>query len=188
MNTPAHMIMACLYVRKETPKLLGIALLGGLTPDFSLYFLTIWSRFVQNISFQRIFDELYFSNKWQTIFAIDNSFFVWAAVLGLGFILAKEWIKIFAAGALTHIALDFPLHHDDGRAHFWPVSDWVFESPISYWDNNHYAGIVAPIELLLVAAMIVLLWRRFFPNPWVFVIAALGALQILPSIMFRMMF
>ena len=182
------MIMACLYVRNDTPKLLGIALLGGLAPDFSLYFLTIWSRFVQGISFETIFGQMYFSDEWQRIFAIDNSFFVWAAIMGLGFRFAKDWLKVFAAGALTHIALDFPLHHDDGRAHFWPVSDWIFESPISYWDGNHYGDIVGPIEVLLVAIMVVILWRRFFPNPWVFVIAALGALQILPAVMFRLMF
>ncbi|MEM7241172.1 MAG: cobalamin biosynthesis protein CobQ [Pseudomonadota bacterium] len=188
MNTPAHMIMACLYVRRDTPKLLGVALLGGLAPDLSLYLMVFWARLINGFSFQTIFDEKYFSDEWQSVFSVDNSFLVWGVILLLGFLLARNWLKILAAGALTHLVFDILLHHDDGRAHFWPVSDWVFESPVSYWDPRHYGHIVGPIEIALVAVMVFILWRRFAPNLWVYVIAALGLLQIIPGIMFSLMF
>jgi len=45
-----------------------------------------------------------------------------------------------------------PVHHDDGHRHFFPLSDWRFESPVSYWDPAHYGHIFLWIELLLVAA------------------------------------
>jgi len=62
--------------------------------------------------------------------------------------------------ALLHIALDFPLHHDDGRAHFWPLSDWVYASPVSYWDSAHHAGWVAPFAAMAALASAVIVFRR----------------------------
>ena len=63
--------------------------------------------------------------------------------------------------ALLHLLFDLPLHHDDGRAHFWPLTGWIFESPVSYWDVRHGAAWVAPIEALVGAlAAITLWWRR----------------------------
>ena len=187
MNTPAHMIMACLYVRRDMPKLLGIALLGGLAPDLSLYLMVFWARLINGFSFETIFNELYFSDAWQAVFSIDNSFFVWAVFLTIGYLLSRNWIKIMAAGALTHLIFDFLLHHDDGRAHFWPISDWVFASPVSYWDPRHYGNIVGPIEVAMVAVMVFILWRRFRRSIWTYAIAVLGLLQILPAIMFSLM-
>ena len=180
--------MACLYVRRDTPKLLGIALLGGLAPDLSLYLMVFWARLINGFSFETIFDQKYFSDEWQSVFSIDNSFIVWGAILLMGILLSRHWIKILAAGALTHLVFDILLHHDDGRAHFWPVSDWVFVSPVSYWDPRHYGNIVGPIEIALVAIMVFILWRRFSPNLWVYAIAALGLLQIMPAIVFSLMF
>ena len=67
----------------------------------------------------------------------------------------------FAGAGLLHLALDFPLHTHDARMHFWPVSDWVFESPFSYWDNAAHAGVIGPMEFFLTLFCASLLWRRF---------------------------
>ncbi len=67
----------------------------------------------------------------------------------------------FAGAGLLHVATDFPLHNDDARPHFWPLSDWVFESPLSYWDSDHHAAYVAPLELLVVLIATLVLWRRW---------------------------
>jgi len=56
--------------------------------------------------------------------------------------------------------LDFPLHHDDGRPHFWPLSGWIFESPLSYWDVRQGARWVAPVELALALVAAATLWVR----------------------------
>ena len=69
------------------------------------------------------------------------------------------------AAAILHLVLDFPLHHDDGRAHFWPLTSWVYESPLSYWDRNHHANLVAPVAAVLaVISGIAILregWKRW---------------------------
>lgn len=150
MNTPAHLLIGwAAFGRKTSRGVACAALFGALAPDLSLYLLAGTSLFLLNIPANIVFDELYFSPQWQTIFGIDNSFVVWGAVFGLGVYLRKRWVQAMAGAALLHVGLDFPLHHDDGRAHFWPITNWVFESPVSYWDRGHHAEFVAPIEAVI---------------------------------------
>lgn len=105
---------------------------------------------VLGISPQRVFNELYFSEPWELVFAIDNSIFVWGVLLSLAIWRRVDWGSALCGAALLHIAFDFPLHHDDGRAHFWPLTKWVLESPLSYWDRAHHAGWIAPMEAATV--------------------------------------
>lgn len=162
MNTPAHLLLAAaILTRPSARKRNSGAVLGGALPDLSLYLLAGTALFLLSIPPQVVFNDLYFSPAWQTIFAIDNSIPLWTAVLALGLWRKWEVVSVVAIAALLHIALDFPLHHDDGRPHFWPFSNWVFESPVSYWDSAQYAGFVAPFTLLMSAVCSVALWRRF---------------------------
>ncbi|MEL6645840.1 MAG: cobalamin biosynthesis protein CobQ [Pseudomonadota bacterium] len=156
------------------------AIAGAAAPDLSLYLMAGTALFLMNVPPNVVFDELYFSPQWQAVFAVDNSFLVWGLGLALALWLKRPaWIA-FAGAALLHLALDFPLHNDDARPHFWPVSDWVFQSPVSYWDRDHYANIVGPIEAILCLMLCVVLWRRF--QGWIArgLIVATGALQIAP--------
>lgn len=105
-----------------------------------------------------VFGQLYYSETWQTIFAIDNSVFLWSALLGFALWRRLPWAIAFAGAGLIHLLLDFPLHHDDGRAHFWPLTAWVYESPLSYWDRGHGAGWIGPVEGALSAIAAVRLW------------------------------
>ena len=70
-------------------------------------------------------------------------------------------ILVFALAALIHALTDFPLHHDDGHPHFWPLTNWIFRSPVSYWDPAHFGNIWSVVEFILALILIVLLWRRF---------------------------
>lgn len=162
MNTPAHLLLgAALFGDPERRRTTGAALLGALAPDLSLYLMAGVALIVLQIPPAVVFDELYFSDAWQTVFAIDNSFFVWGLLLALAVWARRPALIAFAGAALLHLLLDFPLHHDDGRPHFWPVSDWVFESPVSYWDSRRGAAAIAPIEGLLAAGAFAVLWRRY---------------------------
>lgn len=150
MNTPAHLLIGwAAFGRGSERAVAAAAVVGALLPDLSLYLMAGTSIFLLNIPPHVVFDELYFSAPWQAVFSVDNSVFVWGAILGLGLWLRKPWMFALGGAALLHVALDFPLHHDDGRAHFWPLSDWIFESPVSYWDVRHHAALVGPIEAAL---------------------------------------
>ncbi len=162
MNTPAHLLVGvALFARRSAPRSGRWAAFGSLLPDASLYVLAGVSLFLLQISPSRVFDELYFSTAWQSVFSVDNSFVIWAAVLGCALWLGSLPGIAFAAAGLIHIATDFALHHDDARAHFWPISNWVFESPVSYWDSQHHAAAVAPVTLLAVLVSAFVIWRRW---------------------------
>lgn len=161
MNTPAHLLFgAGAFARPERKGSLTAALLGAGAPDLSLYAMVAVSLYVMDVPANVVFREYYYSDAWQAVFAVDNSFVLWGGLLA--FALWRGWplLSIFAASALFHIALDFPFHTHDARPHFWPVTDWVFHSPISYWDRGAHADVVGPLEAgfsLVFAGL--LLWR-----------------------------
>ena len=160
MNTPAHLLIgAAALGRRDERQLIWAALLGALLPDLSLYVMATVSLFLLRIPPQVVFDELYFSAAWQTVFAIDNSFVLWGILLALALWSKRRWAVALAGAAILHLLLDFPLHHDDGRPHFWPLSGWVFESPVSYWDVRNGARWVAPVELALSFGAAIVVWR-----------------------------
>lgn len=70
-----------------------------------------------------VFGELYFSDLWQAVFRIDNSFILWGAGFAAGLWWRLDWAIALCGAALLHLLIDFPLHHDDGRAHFLPLTD-----------------------------------------------------------------
>ena len=188
MNTPAHLILgAAVFARPDRPGVTAAALAGALLPDLALYLLVGWAM-VRGIEARVIFDEMYFSDGWQGVFAVDNSIPLWAAALAVG--LWRGWpvLAAFAAAGLLHLGFDFALHHDDARRHFWPVSNWVFESPVSYWDRRHYGSFVAPLEIAVSLALCGVLWRRFRGRLARGLIALAAAAETTPAIMFAVMF
>jgi len=181
MNTPAHLIFAsAAFAKPGQAKVIVAALIGGFLPDASLYLMAGVSLFVLGIDPQEVFGQLYFSDAWQLVFSIDNSFILWGLAFGIALYLRSGWGIALTGGALLHLAFDFPLHHDDGRAHFWPLTDWKFESPLSYWDRDHYGHIIGPIEMLMCALCTVVLWRRFSGWGMRTLFGSLLALQFAP--------
>lgn len=189
MNTPAHLIFGLTaFGAPRRPLVTAAALTGALLPDLSLYLLASWHLFVLGTSPETVFGTLYFSEGWQRIFRIDNSIVLWGCGLAVALMARSAWGTALCGAALLHLGLDLPLHHDDGRAHFWPVSTWIFQSPVSYWDPAHYGDLVSVIELLAVLACCVILWRRFRGLVMRGLILLLGAMQIAPVLLWFFMF
>lgn len=162
MNTPAHLLLGvALFGRKEVPRSGWAAALGSLVPDLSLYLMAGAALFALQIPPERVFGELYFSDAWQTVFAIDNSFVIWGMILLVAVWFRNSLAIAFAGGGLVHMATDFPLHNDDARPHFWPLTDWVFASPLSYWDSGHHAAAVVPVLVCVAMASAIVIWRRW---------------------------
>lgn len=161
MNTPAHLLLgAAAFGRPERKGSFGAAILGALAPDVSLYVMVSVSIWGMGIPAQVVFRELYYSDAWQAVFAVDNSFILWGLALGLALWRRSHVFVAFTGAALLHLTFDFPLHTHDARQHFWPLSAWVFESPVSYWDNAAYAGVVGPVALSMSVGAVVVIWRR----------------------------
>lgn len=189
MNTPAHLIIgAAVFARPDARLITAAALLGALAPDLSLYLLVAWELLVVGTEPRVVFGEYYFSDAWQAIFAVDNSLILWGALLGVAVWLKRHWLVAFAGSGFLHLLADFPLHHDDARRHFWPLSDWVFESPLSYWDSRHYGNIIGPLEIALTVILLLILWRRFTGLWPRIVIILAGLVQVAPGLIWRLVF
>ena len=162
MNTPAHLIFgASAFARPDRKGSLAAAFAGSLAPDVSLYLLVAVAIWGMGIPPQTVFDEYYYSDAWQTVFAVDNSFILWGMLLCLALWRRGPLLIVFAGAGLLHLAFDFPLHTHDARQHFWPVTDWVFVSPFSYWDGAAHAGTIGLGTLSMTLALAALLIARF---------------------------
>ena len=166
-------------------------LIGALLPDISLFIM--WGQAkARGIEDAVIWQDLYFSEFWQEIGAITNSIPLYFSIAVAGFLLGgRIWLKqsgavntklwgqilvFLSIAALVHCMTDLPLHVDDGHAHFWPFSNWIFESPVSYWDSKHYAYYWQPLEILLALVCVVTIYRRF-SSVWVRVVAIASLLS-----------
>lgn len=170
MNTPAHLLLAAaLFARKDRPGTTAAALAGGLAPDLSVYVMVGWERWGNGHSFAQIFQHDYRDPFWQGVFAVDNSIPLWALLTLAGVLLVRRGgspvLFAFAAAGLVHVLCDLPLHNEDARRQFWPLTDWVFRSPLSYWDHRRHAGLVGPAEAALALTCCALLWRRWRRPP-----------------------
>ena len=189
MNTPAHLLIGTAAFGKAGAKSITAgAAFGAIAPDLSLYLLAGTSIFLLGIPAETVFGEYYFSDAWQSIFAVDNSFVVWGVLLILALLLRQPWAIALTAAALLHLCLDFPLHNDDARPHFWPVTDWVFVSPVSYWDVDHYGALMVPVGLVASGVAAVILWRRYRSVVGRGLIAVVALAELVPAFMWLTMF
>ncbi len=160
MLTQTHALIAvALFAGNGPHARVASALAGALLPDADLWAM-ILTEAALGSSGCEIFHYRFFEPRWQALQSVMNSAPVWLAVLAAGWHFERPLLRIAAAAALLHLGADFLLHHDDARAHFWPLSDWRFRSPVSYWDPAHYGRLAAAAELLLGLALLLWLLRR----------------------------
>lgn len=154
--------------------------MGSVIPDIAIYLWYPYQSFIKGESGRRIWNELYFEPPMQNLIALFNSIPIYAVMFLIGFFArGRLWGKcllMFALAALIHMATDLPVHAHDAYRHFWPLSDWRFFSPFSYYEADHHAGWVSLIEAVIALTSIFVLWRRF-PKRWVKTL--LGVLAVL---------
>jgi hypothetical protein len=84
MNTPAHLIFGlAAFGKVDAPSVTAAALAGALIPDLTLYLMAGTHLLLLGTDPQVVFGQLYFSERWQAIFRIDNSIVLW----GMGLVL-----------------------------------------------------------------------------------------------------
>ena len=166
MNTPTHCLVAlALLSKKADPKRNWVVFVGSLIPDAFIFVAWIWLTVIERQPQSRIWNEIYFDAPMQLAASLFNSFPIYLGLLGVGIISRGKYVGraliVFSSAALLHIALDFPVHNHDAYAHFWPITDWRFISPLSYYEGDHHARWVSLVEWSIVGACSFLLWRRF---------------------------
>jgi membrane-bound metal-dependent hydrolase YbcI (DUF457 family) len=178
--TPTHIITAlALLSKRDAPGRNWAVLAGAVMPDLAIYIWAPWQRWIAGQDWPVIWDILYFEPPMQTATALTNSLPLYLLLALIGYIYrARLWGQlwfVFALAAVIHIALDLPVHSSDAYRHFWPISDWRFMSPVSYWEVDKGAPWVSLIDFALVMISGLLLWRRF-PKWWVKIAVTLTAL------------
>lgn len=189
MMTQTHfLVAAALFCSPRRPARQNAAVLAGaFAPDAAIYTLFVWSKIV-GIPERELWSVVYFAEPMTTMTAIANSAPLYAMIgilgialvrpasvelasphsantpAGLGrFIVASHTniAILFALAALTHLAGDLPVHAADAHPHFWPLSDWRFISPVSYWDPRHFGTQFSILEVVFGIALAVIVFRRF---------------------------
>ncbi|HEB90707.1 MAG TPA: hypothetical protein ENI85_14135 [Deltaproteobacteria bacterium] len=165
MNTPAHLILNAVVLGwgRTGNQWLSI-LAGAVLPDLPMLAFYLFERFGLGQSEERIWSVLYFDPDWQTFFDVFNSLPLIAVGLGVALARRSPAALAFFLSMALHVAGDLPLHHDDAHGHFFPFSNWRFESPLSYWDPAHYGTWIGSLEIVGVIAGSLLLVRR--GRPW----------------------
>ncbi|NJN30277.1 MAG: hypothetical protein HC824_07450 [Synechococcales cyanobacterium RM1_1_8] len=189
MQTPGHVIINLgLLGGGDRPRWTWPIIAGALIPDLMMFWFYVWTKLIRGLPDGEIWRTTYFLDSWQNIFDLFNS--IPLALVGLGLALycrqggshqggshqgarpqgprPQPWagpaIACFAS-IIFHCLQDLPLHHDDGHRHFWPLSNFRFASPVSYWDPNHYAIWGALFEVVCVVAATALI-LRWLKSPW----------------------
>jgi len=167
MMTQTHILTGvALFGRPRETARNWMAIAGGVVPDFAIFVLYAIEK-MKGPADSEIWGEIYFSDFWQDIVACGNSIPLWISLAAVGWFLLKRYpvagklILVFAGSCLAHMAMDLPVHVDDAHRHFFPLSDFRFRSPVSYWDPAHFGSQVALIEACFGIGLSVFLLRRY---------------------------
>jgi hypothetical protein len=146
-----------------------------------------WSLWIVGTPPRTVFGQLYFSDSWQRVLAIDHSLILWGGLLLAAVLMARKALIAFAGSGLLHVAIDFCVHHDDARSQLWPMTWWKFRSPVSYYDRAHYGNWFGPAEIVVSLLLCALLWRRFSGWKVRGAILAIAIAEALPGVLFAVM-
>lgn len=171
MFTQTHLLIgAAIFARPGRPAVALAGLMGALAPDSDVWAMFIVER-LQGASGCEVFHYRYWEQPWTTLQMLLNSIPAYLVLITLGLaslLPSGVWSRrialiviVFASSALLHVAIDFLLHHDDARAQWMPLTDWIFRSPVSYWDPRYYGRIFMTFEMGLGIALAVSIGLRF---------------------------
>ncbi|MEM7592010.1 MAG: hypothetical protein AAF383_10930, partial [Cyanobacteria bacterium P01_A01_bin.83] len=166
MNTPGHYILNLALLGKTiTPKNNLEIALGAILPDVPIFIFYFVAKFIYKMPEGKIWSEAYYEPFWQNLVALFHS--IPLALIGAAICYGLNWKPgmILLISMVCHSLLDLPVHNDDAHRHFFPLSNYRFISPFSYWDRNHYGSIVAFIEMALVIAVNPIVWI-LLNSPW----------------------
>ncbi len=194
MNTQSHVILNLFLLRKiygekkhRIPYFHRLVFLGSIMPDLPMFLFFAIYTFL-GVSQNVIWGELFFRSDWQALFNIFNSIPLFLIVVLIALLIKNKSVFVFAIANLMHFFVDMLLHQEDGRAHFFPLSEYKFHSPISYWNPEYFGGFFSVFETLLILILSVPLWKGL-KNKWArAMIIAVNAFNILNWLIWYVVF
>ncbi len=179
METYGHAFFTGVLARygfKASPAATTASVIGAVLPDLPAFVAAAYywnSR--TSMPRKELLEAIYFSGPFGRTGILLHSAVLVSLLLGLYWLSGlwkRDRRKIllgFLAGWAGHTIVDFLTHGDDARPLFWPISDWKWASPISYYNPLHYGrefffvehGAMLLIILWLLARWIVRRRRHF---------------------------
>jgi hypothetical protein len=151
VNTPSHAIINLFLLGKQSLPQANLPIfVGAILPDIPIFLFYGWAKLIARQSEKQIWSETYYKPFWQTIVAIFHSIPLALAGWLIADYFKWESLDILFISLVLHSLGDLPVHNDDAHRHFFPLSNYRFISPISYWDRKHHGAIVSLVELSLV--------------------------------------
>jgi hypothetical protein len=177
MNTPAHAVFNLLVLgRKKHPEDLTPIAIGAVLPDMPMVSFYFANKVILGAPEMVIWSQTYYSPGWQIFFDFFNSLPIIALIGLVAWRLGSRWMAMLSASMALHSVCDLLLHNNDAHRHFFPFSNWRFESPISYWDPSHFGLWFAPVEIAMVIVGSFWLLRRY-QSRWAKSVFALVAIS-----------
>lgn len=143
--------------------------LGGIAPDL-VYMVGFLPKALSYGSFMEWMHDPLWDSLWNSPLAKSaHSFVVWGLVC-LPFIILRKnniigRILPFILGWGLHVAADALTHVSDGYPIFFPLSDYRFPTPVSYWESEFHAREFFVIGHSLMALLLVLwLGKKLWKN------------------------
>jgi hypothetical protein len=171
MNTQSHAIINLFLLRKifgerkhNIPYFHRLVIFGSILPDLPMFLFFFYYTFL-GVAQETIWGELFFRQDWQALFNMFNSLPLFLVVVLTAIIIKNKSVFVFGIAAIMHFVGDMFLHQEDGHAHFFPLSEYKFHSPVSYWNPEYFGGIFSIFETLLILALSVPLWKGL-KNKW----------------------
>lgn len=132
------------------PEIALPVLTGAFLPDAPILIFYLYHHRIKGVAQDRLWSDLYWTRPWIDLFHGFHSFVLIGVGLIIALLLQSTAATLFFGSMFLHALADFPLHHKDAHRHFYPLSDWRFLSPVSYWDPARHGAIGGGFELALV--------------------------------------
>ena len=168
MNTPAHALINLVVLNRNPSHAKTGAIVGGaILPDLVIIVFYGWHLWLGTPETQ-IWSVEYYRPAWQAWIDSFNSIPIFIVAMAICWKAERPLLLALFASMLLHAVGDLPLHHDDGHRHFFPLSDWRFMSPVSYWDPAHHGfwASIAEASCVLLGS-IYLYFKHASFRPWV---------------------
>ncbi len=162
MHTPTHAALNFLVLGRnpESPRLW--ILIGAVLPDAPMLGFFLYEKLVRGETAGRIFHDLYFEPRWQTVFDVSHSIPLFLLLAALCWSRKSRTGLFLAISLLLHSLVDWPTHLEDAHAYFWPLWREPLPGVVSYW---HFGSRMWAVELgIIVFALVWLMWETSSEN------------------------
>ncbi|MEM9244230.1 MAG: hypothetical protein AAGA67_00600 [Cyanobacteria bacterium P01_F01_bin.153] len=161
MNTQGHGVVNVAALGAIAGQELWLPILAGaLLPDIPIFIFYAWTKGVEKLPDRTIWQEAYYRPFWQAAVALGHSIPLAGAIAIVGQIIGEPVLVWIGISSILHSLEDLPVHNHDAHRHFFPISNYRFISPFSYWDPRHYGRWVSLAEWGLVLISSAFLWSN----------------------------